>query len=708
MSFLLLIVQVISASVSANPFGMYNTMCSIALKMVPRREIHVAATKDKYYDIQAAFASENESLHICLMTKTIPCGDLQGDPRRRCADNQTTLSYIYPPTQGNAIPPRSSSVSFQFEMCLHSIRATAAHMRMLFARARIKQHAYRLACWDVLMDAQVAILDPLALVPVFGLLLVVGVCACAVCFDVALAVVGLMINIVNAPPTTHAHTISCFIKMCMHMITSRSTIKVMVSIYIITLIPCGLAAGRDTPAVNTAEYILPGVTRWDGIPFHDFRLVWWLALCAALGNISQDGWSLLQTARDQDIGGPAQGGTAPQRQQSQNRNQRLFGAMLNYIEPNSWVYRFTQRTFANNGRGLFNYLYVYGYLPYTSDERTEMENEWSEATMSTVGIKYTPEAVFKWAEYVDRLADKLNKSERDKRIKYLAGFPISFDVMIVPERARGAVGSYTHPANYPAHHPNAGDPHPQAGQPDINATALAFYSEWARMIRIGQIRSVPRGMANRIEDDDSGGESPEEHARMARERITSHTICGVCGGAGHAGNVDGLGACLTARLNHRVPNADLTRFQYPPGYSTPRFVHRSSSNRDSNRPRPHPRSNQPRSHERARVIEPPPSDESNDEHAHYMTRTRNPRTRDDARAPQSHPSPRASRSHPRGTSRNTSRSTRFNSRRHARQVEEEDDDGDNRDDTQNVNQDADATDDDEHARLAVSFETIEF
>ena len=710
MSLLLLPVLAMSASATANPFGMYNITPSIALKMAPPSETKAAATKDMCNYIQAAFAPENEYLHNNLKFKTIPCGDLQDDPLRRCANNQTTYSTIQPSVQGNVLPP----VLISFQCCPPSLFIAAfstitRSVCMMFARARIKMHAYSCACLDVLLDAQVASLGVLALVPLLGLLLVVVMCACAVCFDVALAVMGLMIHIVSATPTDHAHAISCLMMMCMHMIFSRSMLKVMkmmVRIYAIIIIPCSLAAGGEAPAVNTAEYILPGVTRWDGIPFHDFRLVWWLALCAALGNISQDGWSLLQTARDQDTGGPTAGGTANQRQQSQNRNQRLFGAMLNYIEPTSYVYRYAQRTFANNGRGLFNYLYVVGHLPFTSDERTTMENEWSEATMSTAGIKYTAQAVFKWAEYVDNLADKLNKSERDKRVKYLAGFPSSFDVMIVPERARGAVGSYTHPVNYPAHHPNAGTPHPLAGQPDIHATALAFYSEWARMIRIGAIRTVPRGMANRVDDSADDDEAAEESARMIRDRITARTICAICGGAGHAGNVDGLGACLTARLNHHVPHSDLALFRYPPGYSAPRFTQRRAnpnSNRDSNygsHPRPHSRSydsNPPRPHARARVVEPPPSDDSEEEDARYTTRTRNPprNGRNNSRA-----------SHSRDTSR--SRSTRFHySRRQARQVEEENDDGDNRDDTQIVDHDADATDD-EQARLAVSFEAIEF
>ena len=314
------------------------------------------------------------------------------------------------------------------------------------------------------------------------------------------------------------------------------------------------------------EFFLPGVDKWDGLPFHNFRRIWWVALCAALGTISQDAWSLLQTARDQDLGGPGNPGTPAQTVQSQNRNQRLFGAILNYIDATSYVYRYVSANFASDGRGLFNYLYEYGHLPYTSEQRVALETEWTEATMAKVGIKFKANAVFKWAEYVQELGEKLNKSERDKRVKYLTGFPESFDVMIVPERARGAVGSYTHPANHPAHHPQAGNPHPLAGQPDIFATAHAFYSEWSRMVDKGLIKAVPKGNVYRTTTDhydgdrcygahpDSESDSDLDSANMARARVDSRTVCGVCGGIGHAGNVDGVGQCLTSRLSHKVPS----------------------------------------------------------------------------------------------------------------------------------------------------------
>ena len=433
------------------------------------------------------------------------------------------------------------------------------------------------------------------------------------------------------------------------------------------------AAGLDQPKTNTLEYFLPGVTRWDGLPFHDFRRIWWVALCAALGSVSQDSYSLLQTARDQDLGSPATGGTAAQRTQSDNRNQRLFGSILNYIEATSWVYRFASAHFNNNGRGLFEYLYVYGHLPYTPEQEQSLETEWTDATMSKVGIKYEAAAVFKWAEYVTSLAEKLNKTEREKRVKYLSGFPASFDVVVVPERQQGAVGSYTHPALYPAHDPRlapavaahaaavtahaaavaaavaaattAGTPappppppagiHPLAGEPDIQAMALGFYPEWARMCEKGMIKSAPRGMAyhtkqdraeyvarmtkwnekfarqhgaNAVNDSLSDeNENCEEHAFLARDRVTRQTVCLACGGIGHAANVDGLGECLTARLGHRVPHSDLDRMTYPDGYTPPqRYSNRpSSSNSRSHTRYPDTRrryDSNPRSH--ARIIEP--------------------------------------------------------------------------------------------------------
>ena len=65
-----------------------------------------------------------------------------------------------------------------------------------------------------------------------------------------------------------------------------------------------------------------------------------MALMSALATISQDSYTLLQTARDEDLGSPAVGGTPTQQTQSANRNQRLYGAILNYIEATSFLYEY--------------------------------------------------------------------------------------------------------------------------------------------------------------------------------------------------------------------------------------------------------------------------------------------------------------------------------------------------------------------------------
>ena len=84
---------------------------------------------------------------------------------------------------------------------------------------------------------------------------------------------------------------------------------------------------------------LPGLKgEWDGIAFHEFRWTLWFKISNALGSISQDGWTLLQTANDQDAGGPADIAAAaaavPIRAirpevitRSENRNHRLFACL---------------------------------------------------------------------------------------------------------------------------------------------------------------------------------------------------------------------------------------------------------------------------------------------------------------------------------------------------------------------------------------------
>ena len=159
-------------------------------------------------------------------------------------------------------------------------------------------------------------------------------------------------------------------------IKRRAPMPMIVLMLLMTVVVPVYTAGKDNPNIARDENILPGVTRWNGIPYNDFRRFWFAALMVALGAISQDSYSLLQTARNQDLGSPGNPGTPAQTIQSNNRNLRLFSAIMNYIDPACALARDVAATFANNGRGLYNYIFVYGHLPLSADVRHRLQSEW--------------------------------------------------------------------------------------------------------------------------------------------------------------------------------------------------------------------------------------------------------------------------------------------------------------------------------------------
>ena len=160
-----------------------------------------------------------------------------------------------------------------------------------------------------------------------------------------------------------------------------------------------------------------------------------------------------------------------------------------------------------------------------------MEAEWDEADMTKVGINFTPNAPFEWGEWVKDMQRKLGKTNAQARTKYLRGFPSSFNIVIVPEQMAPGNGNYVFPANFPGHHPNAGNPDPLGGQPDLHAMALAFYPTWANMISLGQIRAVPRGMARKAEaycEECSDSDDGEVGCTTRRQRTRTNHISTQC------------------------------------------------------------------------------------------------------------------------------------------------------------------------------------
>ena len=87
------------------------------------------------------------------------------------------------------------------------------------------------------------------------------------------------------------------------------------------------------------------------------------------------------------------------------------------------------------------------------------------------------------------------KSLVQQRAKFLNGLPDSFTDAIMNEKLSGPNGTCVFEALYPGHHPLAGQNRPadQVGKPDLISLAHNLYPEWARRIKVGMIRPVPKG-----------------------------------------------------------------------------------------------------------------------------------------------------------------------------------------------------------------------
>ena len=112
------------------------------------------------------------------------------------------------------------------------------------------------------------------------------------------------------------------------------------------------------PNIQEGVTDLPQVNIWDGIDllYHEFREEWYQTIKNALGSVAQDGWTLLQTALNTDLGSPGNPCNPTQAVQSQNRNSRVFASIMAKIKPNCYVVRLAQRMFNSDGRGLYNFL----------------------------------------------------------------------------------------------------------------------------------------------------------------------------------------------------------------------------------------------------------------------------------------------------------------------------------------------------------------
>ena len=368
---------------------------------------------------------------------------------------------------------------------------------------------------------------------------------------------------------------------------------------------------------------------------------------------------------------------------------------MSSIVVTSYIYRYAESNFNSDGRGLFNYLYVFGHKPLPHNVRQRLIAEWEEATAYKKFKSYNHNTPFNYACYINELGDRLNKTNRDKRSKFLDGFPESFNPVILPERMRADPGSYTFPANYPPHAPAAlaGTAHPHAGQPDILAMASAFCDEWSRMLAAGQIKSPPKGSVYQAEEGESENEDQLDNddacpiaddetedessanfsANLTRAQVKSLMICLWCGGIGHATTVDGK-KCLSFELNNKPSEELLSAIKYPNGMTRPKI------NRKPFKP------NNKKKSDSANISSPASSS---------------------TRAPYRPPSPSASSARPH-KSKGKKHIRPKRNKRVARQAEEENSETENDDCNDENNDNESSTDETGHlTSLAVSFSNVE-
>ena len=341
--------------------------------------------------------------------------------------------------------------------------------------------------------------------------------------------------------------------------------------------PMGVNAtpGPTNPNIHSDYNKLPALEKakitWDGIPSYEFIENFFDPLRMALGAISENGNTLLKTALGVDQGGTALGAnphynlaSAQIREQSANRNHRLFACILNYIKAASHVYRYLQANFRNDGKAAYAYILAAGRLQYTADQTRDFENTWDDLSIRSLRLRIDYFTLFVLAEAILDLSRKLRKNRAQEKTKFLNALPDPEcrHIKSGESKNRNHVG-YAFPAVYPMNYPAhmAGQPHPYAGQCDIYALARFLATDWVDMVKRQTIKSVPKGLVSMVDLAEMFETTTWEIvSAMRAQNITPKTKCLKCGGLGHAVKTElGNGrtiTCPTLLLENYSGNSD--------------------------------------------------------------------------------------------------------------------------------------------------------
>ena len=246
--------------------------------------------------------------------------------------------------------------------------------------------------------------------------------------------------------------------------------------------------------------VIPGFenTTYSGTPSKGFLKGPWRKIRAALGNISQDGSTMLDVLDQKDPGAgagtPGGAGTAAQQAQHAARERRLYAIICKITNVDSGLMIDLETDYVDQGRLAALYFRDENNLPLTQDERDNLQTEWTAASVATLNITMDQNCMFKLLNWIrDKKDDFIPpKTNAEQYSKVLTGAPECLFQEVVQEQKRlnllAPNPTYVFPANYPANHPQAGNAHADAGQPDPLSLTKALSTHLRLMIDKGLVR----------------------------------------------------------------------------------------------------------------------------------------------------------------------------------------------------------------------------
>ena len=329
---------------------------------------------------------------------------------------------------------------------------------------------------------------------------------------------------------------------------------------------------------------LPGFKEkiYSGIPIKGFAKNDWLKIRASLGNISQDGATMLDTLDQKDPGAgagvPGGAGTAAQQAQHAARERRLYAIVLKITDPACHLYTTLSTDYIDQGRLAAIHFRDENNEPLTQDDLDMLQTTWSEATIVTLKITIDKQCIFKFYNWVkDKALDFVPpKSNAQQYMKVLKGCPdqmwqyVSNEIDLMLQAP--IAPSHVFPAVYPANHPQAGNAHPNAGEPDTLALVKSLTKKLTTIIDKGMIRVKDVSVIDIDADDDllwvrKDGKMPfkKDGKRFGKDRagkdveLTSKSRCFRCGGLGHYAITNGQPCLTTIKIGREI----LDKIQYP-------------------------------------------------------------------------------------------------------------------------------------------------